>query len=71
MNRAVQVFKIFAAMPNHRARKRRPGFRGNLDRPGNEEFVVWLHQLNVERSARLRKATARQAPNVQYRIETA
>src|SRR5947207_5598631 len=68
MNVAVKIFKIFAAMSDHGPGKRRHGFGGNLDRAGGEKLVVGLHQENVERSTRLRKATARQAPNVQCRI---
>jgi hypothetical protein len=43
MNHAVKVFKIFASMPNHRARKRRPRFVRDFDRTGNEKLVVRIH----------------------------
>src|SRR5438046_10230534 len=54
-------------MADHRPRECCPRFRGDLDRTWGEEFVVRLHQANVEHRTRLRKATAWQALNVQYR----
>src|SRR5580765_9088429 len=43
MNLAVKIPKIFAAMPNQRTRKRRPGFFGNFNWTGNEKLVVRAH----------------------------
>ena len=44
MNPRVKIPKIFAAMPNQRARERRPGFFGHFDGAGNEELVVRNHR---------------------------
>ena len=43
MNRAVEIFKIIAAVADHWPREGRPGFFGNLDWPGSEKLVVRLH----------------------------
>ena len=43
MNRAVKIFKILAAMPNHWTRKCGPGFGRYLNGTRNEKFVVWDH----------------------------
>ena len=59
MNGAVKLFKVVAAMSNQRTRKRRPGFFGNLNRPGNKKLVVRMHgeTFNNQRpSAKLRRS---------------
>ena len=43
MNLAVEILEILAAMADHRPRKSRERFFRNLDRAGNEEFVVRNH----------------------------
>ena len=53
MNRAVKIFKIFAAMSDHRTRERRPRFLRYFNRTGNEKLVVRNH------------ASKRPTPNVQ------
>src|ERR1700719_3335156 len=68
MNVAIEIFKILAAMSDHRPRKRRQCFRRNFNRTGYEELIVWDHQANVQCRTRLRNAAARQAPNVQCRM---
>ena len=54
MNRAVEILKIFATMPDHRTRKRRPRFFRYFNRTGNEEFIVRDHRqrstLNAQHS---------------------
>jgi hypothetical protein len=49
MNRAVKIFKIFAAMSDHGPRKGCPSLRRNLDWPGSEEFVMHLHMQKLAR----------------------
>src|SRR5437588_12497814 len=49
MNLAVKIFKIFAAMADHRSREGGQRFSGNFDWAGSEKLVVNLHQENVER----------------------
>ena len=49
MNVAVKISKIFAAMSDHRSRKRGHRLRRDLDRAGNEKLIVRLHPENVER----------------------
>jgi hypothetical protein len=44
MNRAVEIFKIFAAMSDHGTRKRGQRFCRNFDRTGNEKLVVGNHR---------------------------
>jgi hypothetical protein len=44
MNRAVEIFKIFAAMSDHGTRKRGQRFCRNFDRTGNEKLVVRNHR---------------------------
>jgi hypothetical protein len=43
VNVAVEIPEIFAAMADHRARKRGHRFLGNLDRTGDEKLVMRLH----------------------------
>ena len=43
MNLAVEIFKSLAAMANHRMRKGVERFFRNLDRAGNEKFIVRNH----------------------------
>src|SRR5947199_5974527 len=43
MNRSVKIFKIHAAMPNHRTRKCGPGFLRYFNGTWNEKFVVRNH----------------------------
>src|SRR5438270_9261280 len=59
MNVAVKVFKIFAAMSDHRARERGQRFCGNFDRARGEKLVVRKHEENVQR----------RTPNVQSRMQ--
>ncbi len=56
MNPAVKILEIFAAMPNHWARKRRPRFRRNLDWPRDEKFIVPLHVQKLARKPQRRYA---------------
>ena len=70
MNRAVEGAESLAAMTDHRARKRCPGFGGNLDGAGDKEFVVRRHEENVERPILVRKPTADRLPNVQCRMQS-
>ena len=67
MSIAVEVFESVAAVADHRTREGGERFFRNFDGAGNEELVVWDHEANVQRSTRLRKATAWQAFNVQRR----
>src|SRR6266850_225676 len=55
MNITVKIFKIFAAMSDHRSRERGQRFRRNFDRTGCEKLVVWKHEENVQRRTLLRK----------------
>ena len=68
MNLSIETFKGFAAVTDHGARKSGQGFRRNLDRTRNKKLIVRDHAGNVERPTRLRKATAWEASNVQYRM---
>ena len=43
MNITVKIFKIFAAMSDHRSRERGQRFRRNFDRTGCEKLVVRSH----------------------------
>ena len=43
MNCAVKILKIFTAMPNQRAGKRRPGFFGNFDGARDKKLIVRMH----------------------------
>jgi YVTN family beta-propeller protein len=43
MNGAVEIFEVFAAMPNQRTRKCGPRFLRNFNGTGNEKFVVRSH----------------------------
>jgi hypothetical protein len=52
MDAGVKVFEILAAVANHRARKRRPCFRGHLNRTGNEELIV-LHRSSTNTPKRV------------------
>src|SRR5437899_6564144 len=55
MNITVKVFKIFAAMSDHRSRERGQRFRRNFDRTGCKKLVVWKHEENVQHRTLLRK----------------
>ncbi len=55
MNVSVKIFKILAAMSDHRPRKSGHRLRGNFDRAGREKLVVRNHKAKVERGSRLRK----------------
>jgi hypothetical protein len=76
MNIAVKIFEIFTAVSDHWPRKRRQGFPRNFNRSGREKLIVRLHQANVQRLTRLRKATPKVfasgaawlALNVQFRL---
>ena len=43
MNFAVEIFKSFAAMADHRPGKSGQRFFRNFDRAGNEKFIVRRH----------------------------
>lgn len=47
MNFAIKIFEGFAAMPDHRPRKRSHGFLRNFDRAGNEKLIVRDHRLKL------------------------
>jgi len=49
MNFAIKIFEGFAAVPDHRSRKRSHGSLRNFDWTGNEKLVVLNHRVNVQR----------------------
>src|SRR5207248_11278617 len=55
MNITVKVFKIFAAMSDHRSRERGERCRRNFDRTGCKKLVMWEHEENVQHRTLLRK----------------